>query len=455
MANKIIVIDDDRDYLEILGRKLKKLGYSKVTLESDPLAAAAAFEKGAGYDLALIDMNMPEMDGLSLLETIKNTSPGTECIMVTAVNEARTAVDCLKKGAYDYLVKPVAAQTLAHGLQRAMEHKRLLELIDLKKGRTPPRLDNPEAFAPIITGCRAMLHVLREAELHAISNVPILITGESGTGKELLARAVHRASPRADKPFTAVNMASIAGNLFEAEFFGHTRGAFTGADKQRAGLLANTNGGTLFLDEIGDLPLDLQGKLLRVLQDGEYTMVGSSKPRQVDLRIIAATNTDLEQMVTRKTFRKDLYYRIKGGWLHLPPLRRRKEDLPLLISAFGRKYSRQDNFSITPEAMEILLAYDFPGNVRELKSIIQSSLNLAQGKPLAPAHLPEHIRQRPKATRSPSRIANSPVKPLAQVEKEHILSVYQATGCNKTRTARALGIGLNTLRRKLARYGVR
>ncbi len=454
MANRIIVVDDDQDYLEILGRKLGKLGYLEITLEDDSAAAAAAFENGAGYDLALIDMHMPGIDGLALLEIIKNTSPATECIMVTAVNEARTAVDCLKKGAYDYLVKPVPGQSLALSIQRAMEHKRLIDLIDLKKGRTAPSLDNPDAFASIVTRCRAMLHVLREAELHAASNVPILITGESGTGKELLARAIHRASPRADRPFTAVNMASVAGNLFEAEFFGHTRGAFTGADKRRAGLLANTDRGTLFLDEIGDLPPDLQGKLLRVLQDGEYTMVGSSRPRQVNLRIIAATNTDLEQMmIARKTFRKDLYYRIRGGWLHLPPLRQRRQDIPLLVSAFGSRYSGKTEFAITPRAMELLLAYDYPGNVRELKSIIQSSLNLSRGKPLAPAHLPPNIRRLPQKAKARARQTTSPVKPLAQAEKEHILSVYRVMGGNKSRTARALGIGINTLRRKLVRYG--
>ncbi len=454
MANRIIVIDDDQDYLQILGRKLEKLGYLEITLEADSVAAAAAFEDGAQYDLALIDMHMPEIDGLALLEVIKNTSPATECLMVTAVNEARTAVNCLKKGAYDYLVKPVASQALALSIQRAMEHKRLLDLIDLKKGRTVPSLNNPGAFASIITQSQAMLHILREAELHAASNVPILITGESGTGKELLARAIHQASARAERPFTAVNMASLAGTLFEAEFFGHTKGAFTGADKERAGLLANTDRGTLFLDEIGDLPLDLQGKLLRVLQDGEYTMVGSSKPRQVDLRIIAATNTDLEQMIGRKKFRKDLYYRIRGGWLHLPPLRQRREDLPLLVAAFGARYSGKKEFDITPEAMELLLAYDYPGNVRELKSIVQSSLNLSQGKPLAPAHLPANIRRQPPNAKAQARQATSPVKPLAQVEKEHILAVYRCLGGNKSRTARALGIGLNTLRRKLARYGV-
>ncbi len=454
MENRIIIIDDDQDYLDILGRHLRSLGYKQVTLFNDAQAAAKTFENGAEYDLALIDMTMPGMNGLAVLEVIKSTSPSTECIMVTAVNEARTAVDCMKKGAYDYLVKPVSRQVLSLCLQRAMEHKRLLDLINLKKSRSIPRLNNPEAFSAIITQSPEMLHVLREAELHAASNVPILITGESGTGKELLARAIHNASPRSRFPFTAVNMASIAGNLFEAEFFGHTQGAFTGATKQRAGLLANTDKGTLFLDEIGDLPLDLQGKLLRVLQDGEYTMVGSSTKRKVDLRIVAATNTDLEEMIIQKAFRKDLFYRIQGGWLHLPPLRQRKEDLPLLVSAFGSRYNGQKEFKIEPEAMEMLLAYDFPGNVRELKSIVQSSLNLAQGKNLTTACLPAHVRRK---SRTKKLYPSSPAvaaKPLAEVEKNHILAVYKSTGKNKSQAAKILGIGLNTLRRKLAKYGV-
>jgi DNA-binding NtrC family response regulator len=457
MSSHIILIDDDRDYLELLAGKLRDLGYHHLRLVDSPLEAAAAFEGGDLFDLALIDMTMPEMDGMALLEHIKNTSPGTECIMVTAINEARTAVDCLRKGAYDYLVKPVAKDVLALTLPRALERKRLLDILDMEKRQTHPELINPEPFAPILAQSAPMRRILKEAELHAASNVPILITGESGTGKELLAWAIHNASPRARWPFTPINMASISAHLFEAEFFGHTRGAFTGALASRAGFLEHTHRGTLFLDEVGDLPLELQGKLLRVLQEGEFSRVGSSERVQVDLRFIAATNEDLDRMISRKVFRKDLFYRIRGGWLHLPPLRERREDIALLLNAFLSKYPEYPRGSqhMTHSALERLMAYHWPGNVRELKSAVQSAVNLAQGKPLDLQHLPENLRSLPKRVVAPGAArTETAVRPLADIEKEHILGVYSHLDQNKSQTAKALGIGLNTLRRKLASYGV-
>jgi len=455
MNNRIIVIDDDPDYLEIVKGKLERIGFKSVRTESDPLAAIAVVENSANFDLALIDMTMPEMDGIDVLEAIKRTSPGTECIMVTAVNEARVAVECLNRGAYDYLVKPVAEDDLRLSINRALERKRLLDIVILEKSRAAPALQHAGAFRSIITGAANVLKVLKEAELHAASEVPVLITGESGTGKELLARAIHAASPRAQFPFTAVNMASVTGGLFEAEFFGHTRGAFTGATEGRKGYLENTHGGTLFLDEIGNLPLELQGKLLRFLQDGDYFKLGSSRRHKADVRIVAASNEDLEQLMVRKMFRKDLYYRIRGGWLQLPPLRERSGDIALLTRYFLKRYRPAGlQAAIDDEAMCLLLEYDYPGNIRELQSIIQSAANLAQQGPILPACLPESLR------RPPARIRCSPppdpgaVVSLAQLEKAHILKVYERLGQNKSRTARVLGIGLNTLRRKLKSYGM-
>jgi transcriptional regulator with PAS, ATPase and Fis domain len=299
-----------------------------------------------------------------------------------------------------------------------------------------------------------MIRVLKEAELHAASDVPVLITGESGTGKELLARAIHQASPRRAKPFTAINMASLNGNLFDAEFFGHTRGAYTGAESDRAGYLEYTHKGTLFMDEIGLLPMEVQGKLLRFMQDGRYLKLGTSADKYADVRFVAATNTDLETRMKKQQFRKDLFYRIRGGWLHLPPLRERKKDIPLLIRAFlSAHYDLDKGNFITPEAVEILVNYDFPGNVRELKALVQSAANLAQGKPIAPRFLSESIRRRkrPKTTTLPSGMA--PLASLKVVEKAHILNAYRQLKKNKSQTARVLGIGLNTLRRKLALYG--
>jgi DNA-binding NtrC family response regulator len=454
MEPRILVVDDDRDFLELMQVKLSAAGYRHVILEEDPVKASRRLETEDTFDIALIDMTMPSMDGRQLLDTVKNESPGTECIMVTAVNDARVAVECLRKGAYDYLVKPIALEDLAFSLKRTLERKRLLAIVDLEKRRRMPELIQPQAFAAILTRSERMRRVMKEAELHAGSDVPVLITGESGTGKELLARAIHGASPRSVHPFTPVNMASLTGGLFEAEFFGHTRGAFTGAEKERGGYLKHTHGGTMFLDEIGNMPLDLQGKLLRVLQDGEYSRLGSSERQKADVRFIAATNEDLEGMMSKRSFRKDLYYRIRGGWLHLPPLRERPQDVPLLVDHFLKEYcAPEPPLEIDENAVCLLMRYEFPGNIRELRTIIQSAVNLSQGKPITADRLPRALRKHQAAVRCPQ--TNSPEIPLklAEVERSHIIKVYHRLNRNKSQTARVLGIGLNTLRRKLAAYG--
>jgi DNA-binding NtrC family response regulator len=453
MDNKIIVIDDDLDFLEILKGHLLNSGFKNIRTEDNPLTVATLFEKGADFDIALIDMTMPGIDGLDLLEIIKNISPRTECIMVTAVNEARIAVECLKKGAYDYLLKPVSREDLIFSMKRALEKMRLVDILDIGKSRTLPRLKNAEPFKPILTRSPKVLRILKEAELHAGSDVPLLITGESGTGKELLAWAIHAASPRSRFPFTPVNMASLTGSLFEAEFFGHTKGAFTGAEDSRKGYLEYSHNGTLFLDEIGNLVPELQGKLLRVLQDGEYFKLGTSNQQKANVRFIAATNEDLEKLMAKKAFRKDLYYRIKGGWLHLPPLRERKEDILLLADKFLIDYTNKAA-AFDEDAKCLLMEYDYPGNIRELKSILQSAVNLSQGRPISPDVLPAHLKQRKSISKCINPPASEKMMPLAQIEKSHIIDVYKQTGGNKSLSARLLGIGLNTLRRKLKTYGI-
>ena len=454
MEPHILVVDDDRDFLEIMKRRLKDLHFRHVHLNENPFKAASLIETGKHIDLALLDMTMPDMTGLELLDIIKKISPVTEVIIITAVDEARTAVTCLQKGAYDYLIKPVSKEDLALSIHRALEHKRLLDLRDIGKQQAVPRLKDKEAFKEINTVSKRMMRVLKEAELHAVSDVPVLITGESGTGKELLARAIHQASPRRTHPFTAINMASLNGNLFDAEFFGHTRGAYTGAEKDRAGYLEYTHKGTLFMDEIGLLPLEVQGKLLRFMQDGRYLKLGTSADKHADVRFVAATNTNLENRMKQRQFRKDLFYRIRGGWLHLPPLRERKKDIPLLIRTFlSTHYDLDKGNSITPEAIDILVNYDFPGNVRELKALVQSAANLAQGKPISPRFLPESIRRRKQLKTTAQAPGAAPLTSLGVVEKIHILHAYRQLGKNKSQTARILGIGLNTLRRKLALYG--
>jgi two-component system response regulator AtoC len=453
MANRILVIDDERDFLQSVRRGLLTAGIKNVHIEADSRKAAAAFEQGQQFDIALIDITMTEVDGIELLEIIKTTSPATECIMVTAVDEARMAIRCLKKGAYDYLVKPISKEDLVSSVNRAFERKRLIEILDLGKRRSLPQLINKKAFSPIVTGSKALLRVLKEAELHAASDIPVLITGETGTGKELLSQAIHAASSRTGSVFTPVNMESLNANMFDAQFFGHTRGAYTGAEKDEAGYLESSNRGTLFLDEIGNLPLELQGKLLRVLQDGEFMKIGSAAPRKVDVRFIAATNSDLEKMMAQNKFRKDLYYRLKGGWLSLPPLRERKEDIPLLVRHFIEEFCGPSGCDVEEAVLSRLLDYDYPGNIRELKAIIQAAVNLAQGRPIAARHLPSQLLKRKKATAAAPWPEHEPIATLEQVEKEHILSVYHRMGQNKSRAASSLGIGLNTLRRKLESYG--
>ena len=453
MKNRILVVDDEIDFLESVRRGLITSGFKGIQTESDPQQALATVENGIPFEVALIDITMPGIDGVQLLEAIKKRQPQIECIMITALDEARTAVNCLKKGAYDYLVKPVSKENLILSIQRALERKRLLDILNIGKIKSIPELKNPTAFASIITRNEQMTRILKIAELHANSDAPVLITGETGTGKELLSQAIHAASDRCHRQFTAINMDAITDTLFDAEFFGHTKGAFTGAEKDRTGYLESTHKGTLFLDEIGSLVPTLQGKLLRVLQSGEFIKIGTNTPRKVDLRIIAATNKELDKMIAKDHFRKDLYYRLSGSWLHLPPLRERMDDVPLLMGYFLKVFDSSDGLEIEDAVMQALMAYDYPGNVRELKSIVRSAMSLAQGKPININCLPGHIRQ--KAKKHVQLVPNQPVPTLAELEKSHIIKVYDMRENNKAESARVLGIGINTLRRKLKAYGVK
>jgi len=453
MENSILVVDDEQDFIDSVRRGLVTSGFKNVTTETDPHRATEMFEKGVMFDVVLIDVTMPGMNGIELLEVIRSYSPRSECIMVTAVDEARVAVESLRKGAYDYLVKPISKEDLVSSLNRALERKRLFDILDLGKTQHVPKLKNVEAFKAIVSRSDMVLRILKEAELHAASDVPVLLTGETGTGKELLARAIHASSTRNEYVFTPINMDALTDQLFNAEFFGHTRGAFTGAEKERAGYLEYTHKGTLFLDEIGNLRPDLQGKLLRVLQDGEFIKIGTSKPQKTDARFIAATNKDIERLMSKGKFRKDLYYRLRGGWLHLPPLRDRTDDIPLLLERFLKEYCGDRGANFEEATLSLLMNYDYPGNIRELKSIIQSAVNLSQGRPIAPRHLPVFIQRIQSKSKIAIPAGAAPIIPLADVEKKHILNAYNQTKKNKSQTAELLGIGVNTLRRKLKSYG--
>jgi two-component system response regulator AtoC len=445
----ILVVDDEQVFLNSVQRKLRLEGYVNVAAFTDPLQAAASLT-GQRYDVALLDITMPGMDGLKLLELIKKTSPQTECVMITANQDIPLVVRAMKLGAYDYLVKPIQPSQLVHALNRALERRRMLEVIQLRRpGSVDDAPDIPPAFAAMVTANDAMLAVIREAQLHARSDLPVLITGETGTGKELLARAVHNASPRAGGPFMAVNMLSLSPSLFESEFFGHIKGAFTGAIRDKKGYLDQAGGGTLFLDEIGDLPLEIQGKLLRILQEGEYVPVGKTRAEKSDCRIVAATNLDLEAQVEAGAFRRDLYYRLRFACLSLPPLRERMDDIRLLAAHILR-HSPQPPGGLSQAAVERLLGHDWPGNIRELKGVLEAAANLAQSGEVQPEHLNLPAVAMPAVAAGHA----GPLLPLAEIERQYILDVYTALERNKTHAAKALGVSLATLHRKLKAYGV-
>ncbi len=451
MKTSILVVDDETAFLDSVVRMLRIEGYEAITPMSDPTKVLPLFDDQT-FDVAFLDITMPEMDGLELLKLIKERSPETECVMITANESIPMVITAVKRGAYDYLVKPISPEQMNHALNRALERRRLFESLLLRSSRAVKKtLDNPDAFKEIVTGDKNMLRLLHEAELHGSSDIPILVTGETGVGKELMARAIHAASRRASGPFVPVNMLALSPTLFESEFFGHVKGAFTGADKDKVGYLGKAHSGTLFLDEIGDLSLEIQGKLLRILQEGEFTPVGDTRSVRADVRFVAATNQDLEKQVQQRKFRKDLFYRLQFAHLHLPALSERREDIPLLVNRF---LEGNEGASPTEDAQVELEAHDWPGNIRELKGVLEAGANLASNGPIKP----EHLRLPKKKTRvslTGKQTSTGELEPLADVERRHIVTVYEATGNNKSQTARVLGIGLQTLHRKLKTYGVK
>lgn len=452
----ILIIDENQGFLDGAKALLRQDGLGAVQTETDAARARLRIDREAAYDVVLIDLDMPGLDGLSLMDAVQEAAPDTECVVLSRRNDARLAVECVRKGAGDYLTKPVPGERLLAAVHRALNRVRGARGgIDAAPDGTGARREGVDTES-IVTRSETMRRILRQARLHARSDVSILITGESGTGKELLARAIHRMSGRAGSPFTSVNMASLAGSLFDSEFFGHTRGAFTGAERDRAGYLEHSHGGTVFLDEIADLPLDFQGKLLRVIEQGEFIRLGTSTARKADVRFISATNTDLERQLARGGFRPDLYYRLKGVQLRLPPLRERSEDIPLLVERFIAEFGRSRAVErIDGEAMRALAGYDYPGNVRELRAVIQSAVNLAEGGCLTLQSLPAFLRRHHRKRQADPPPSSGSVAPLAEVERLHVLRAYELCDRNKVRAAEILGIGVNTLRRKLALYGIR
>jgi DNA-binding NtrC family response regulator len=456
MESKIIVIDDEQDFLDTIKRGLYISGYRNLKLIVDAKMTQELIEKESPpFDLALIDITMPSINGVDLLRIIKEKSPETECIMITAVNEAKVAVNCLQAGAYDYLIKPITREDLLATVKRALEKRKLSQLLEVTKHTAIPRDSLNHAFNPIISQSDSVLRVLKEAELHAPSDIPVLITGESGTGKELLAKAIHQISHRCNQTYTPVNMAAINAGLFEAEFLGHTKGAFTGSTRDRKGYLEQTDKGTLLMDEIGSTPIEFQSKLLRILQDGEFLKLGTSQPKKVDIRYISATNMDLETLMLKGKFRKDFFYRLKGAWLHLPPLRDRQNDIGMLTQHFLKEFEgSSESLLIDDQTLSVIMSYQYPGNIRELRSIIQYASNLSKNGLITVQCLPNHLRNSKTKSKKRSEIPNE-YQSLESLIKHYIIQTYQKTGNNKLRTAKVLKIGINTLRRKLRLYGVK
>ncbi len=445
---RVLVVDDDEVTCNLLEEVLTKEGYAV----DKALNGREAVEKGEKgfYDVLLSDIKMVGLDGMEVLRAYRQKSPETIVIMMTAFGSIETAIQAIKEGAYDYVSKPFKLDEIKMTIRRCLEQKRLVRenLFYRQELMQKYKLDNIVGRSP------QMLQVYKTIARVAETRSTVLITGESGTGKELIARAIHFNSSRAAKPFVAVDCGSLAETLLESELFGHVRGAFTGAVSAKKGLFEEADNGTCFLDEIGDIGLSTQSKLLRFLQEHEIKRVGGTETLKVDIRVVAATNKNLEQLVQEKKFREDLFYRLNVVSIHVPALRERPEDIPLLAEHFLRKYTAQNNkpvLRISSEAMEILIGYRWPGNVRELENLIERAVTLVQSNLILPEDLPRRLRpEAPEVSSStlPSRIS------LSELEKIYIQKVLADTGGNKKKAAEILGVDRRTLYRMAARYGI-
>jgi DNA-binding NtrC family response regulator len=402
-------------------------------------------------DLILSDVRMPGMSGLELLRQVKERDPDIQLILMSGFSSVKDAVEAIQLGAADYVEKPIDFRRLARVLQTSFEKRQLQHRTRILE----QRLQGCITFEGIVARSQQMLGVFAFIERLARYPTTALVTGESGTGKELVARALHNLSPLRDRPFVICNCTTLAPTLLESELFGHLRGAFTGADRDRKGLFEAAHGGTIFLDEIGELPLGVQVKLLRVLENREIKRIGSPDPIRVDIRVIAATNRDLGEMVRQGTFRDDLYYRLNVGAIHLPALRNRTEDVePLVhhfIGLFNEKLGRNVGGG-TPQLLDIFMRYPWPGNVRELANVIERAMVVCKGTTIMPEHLPPHLFEtRPVAV---GEVAEMPDLSLEAAEREQILRALQASGGKRIEAARRLGLSRRTLYRKLSRYGI-
>ncbi len=426
-------------------------GWGHEVVEADDGSAAVEKVHEEFFDLVLMDVRMVRMSGLEALEEVKKFNPSLPVLIMTAYSSVETAVDALRKGAYDYLTKPLDFDELRLAIERATDHSRLKqENLALRK-----RLGETFDLVNIVGRSKVMLDLLETVAMVAPTEAGVLITGESGTGKELIAGAIHYNSPRREKPFVTFNCAAITETLLESELFGHEKGAFTGADRRREGRFRQAHGGTLFLDEIGETSMAMQAKLLRVLQERRVQRVGGDEVLEVDVRVLSATNRDLAEEIGKGNFREDLYYRLNVVSLRVPPLRERQEDIPLLCRHFLDRFAEKNKKNIrgfTPRAMDLMLRYAWPGNVRELMNAVERGVVLCRGEHIGEDDLPLSLREEAEV---PDKTILQPTGdlPLDELEKEAILRTLEESGGNKSETARRLGITRRTLHKKLKKYG--
>ena len=450
MSIKILVADDEPSHRQMIEAVLAAEGY-EVTQAEDGQAAISAIEDRF-YDLVIMDIRMPNVDGIQALQKIKQISPDIPVIIMTAYASVGTAVDALKSSAFDYLIKPLDIEELKILVAKALHHHQLEQENIYLKERLNDRFD----FSNIIGHSPAMKKLFETMALVAPSEATVIIVGESGTGKELIANAIHQNSPRKDFPFIKVNCAALPETLLESELFGHEKGAFTGAIARKQGRFQLAHNSSIFLDEIAEMAPATQAKILRVLQEREFEPVGGTQTIKVDTRVIVATNKNLEKEIQEGRFREDLYYRLNVITVEVPPLRRRREDIPLLADFFLKHYAEKNRRLIkgfTPRATDLLMRYDWPGNVRELENIIERAVIMARGEMITPLEFPFDLQDLDVELKE-SRIDLTPGRSLKEVEKVLILRTLEEARGNRTHAAGILGISRRTLQLKLKEYGI-
>lgn len=448
----ILIIDDEKSQREILSGFLSKKGYKVYSAESGSQGLKMVKEKT--IDIILSDFKMPEMTGIEILEQVSLINPEISFIIITAYGTVENAVKAMQLGAIDYISKPVNLDELEILLDRIVENKNLISENQLLR----EQLQEKNRINSIISQSSKMEEVINLASRSAKSRATILINGENGTGKEVLARAIHYISNRKDKPFVAINIPALSENLLESELFGHEKGSFTGADKMKKGRFELADGGTLFLDEIGDMSVSTQIKILRVLQEHQFERVGGTESIEVDVRIISATNQDLEKKIMEGTFREDLYYRLNVVTIKIPPLRERKDDIPPLIEFFINLYCKENDrekLEISKEAFDMLMKYNFPGNIRELENIIERAVVLTRGNLITLSDLPLHIRGFKEELSRPVLGKGTLPEQVEAVEKELIYDALRESAGNQTKAGKLLGITERNLRYKLKKYNIK